>query len=143
MNHVDQMVSLLNRKIPKEVKIAFTAAIVMGLIAHFYMFTNKLPNYDDLRTLDGFGTTFKSGRWFLWFLGAAAWHLDFVFSLPWVNGLTTLLFVALSAGLMADLLKIKSNIGNVLLGSAMIVFPSWVSSLFLCILFRILQLQCL
>lgn len=35
MNHVDQMVSLLNRKIPKEVKIAFTAAIVMGLIAHF------------------------------------------------------------------------------------------------------------
>ncbi len=130
MNHVDQMVSLLNRKIPKEVKIAFTAAIVMGLIAHFYMFTNKLPNYDDLRTLDGFGTTFKSGRWFLWFLGAVAWHLDFVFSLPWVNGLTTLLFVALSAGLMADLLKIKSNIGNVLLGSAMIVFPSWVSSLF-------------
>lgn len=80
------------------------------------MFTNKFPNYDDLRTLDGFGATFKLGRWFSRLMGAVAWHLDFVFSLPWVNGLLTLLLVALSAGFMADLLKIKSTIGNILFG---------------------------
>ena len=121
---------MLFRSISKEFKIAFTAAVVVGLIAHLYMFTNKFPNYDDLRTLDGFGTTFKSGRWFLWLMGAVAWHLKFVFSLPWVNGLITLLFVALSAGFMADLLGIKSKTGNVLLGAALIVFPSWISSFF-------------
>ncbi len=130
MKQIDSFFTMLNKKISKEFKIAFTAAVVVGLIAHLYMFTNKFPNYDDLRTLDGFGTTFKSGRWFLWLMGAVAWHLKFVFSLPWVNGLITLLFVALSAGFMADLLGIKSKTGNVLLGAALIVFPSWISSFF-------------
>lgn len=130
MNRIDNMIQNLNQRISKKFKVAFVAAFVMGIIAHVYMFTNKLPNYDDLRTLDGFGATFKLGRWFLWFMGAIAWHLDFVFSLPWMNGLITLLFVALSAGFMAELLKIKSNIGNVLLGAALIVFPNWTSSFF-------------
>ncbi|MCM1182322.1 MAG: glucosyltransferase domain-containing protein [Roseburia sp.] len=124
------MVKVLSRRISKEFKAAFIATLVIGMIAHIYMFTNKLPNYDDLRTLDGFGATFKLGRWFLWFVGAIAWHFDFVFSLPWMNGLITLVFVALSAGVMAELLRIKSNTGNVLLGAALIVFPSWTSSFF-------------
>lgn len=116
MNRVEYVLKLWNDRISKEFKTAFMAVLVTGIIAHTYMFTNKFPNYDDLRTLDGFGATFKLGRWFLWFMGAVAWHLDFVFSLPWVNGLLTLLFVGLSAGFMADLLKIRSTIGNILFG---------------------------
>ena len=71
----------LNKKykcLPRECKIAFISALLFGFLAHNYMFTNKLPNYDDIRTLNGFGTTFKSGRWFLWILGATAYHLDFM-----------------------------------------------------------------
>lgn len=130
MNQIDNIICSLNKKISKEFRVAFAAAVVIGMIAHGYMFANKLPNYDDLRTIDGFGATIKLGRWFLWFFGAVAWHLDFVFSLPWINGLLTVLFVALSAGFMADLLKIKSCIGNILLGAALITFPSWTGSFF-------------
>lgn len=130
VKQIDTIICSLNKKISKEFKIAFVAAVVVGMIAHGYMFANKLPNYDDLRTIDGFGATFKLGRWFLWFLGAVAWHLDFVYSLPWINGLITVLFIALSAGFMADLLKIRSCIGNILLGAALITFPSWTGSFF-------------
>lgn len=93
----DNIIQILNKKISRECKLAFLSALIIGLIAHTYMFTNKIPNYDDLRTIDGFGTTFRSGRWFLWIVGTVAYHLDFVFSLPWMNGLIFVCLIALSA----------------------------------------------
>lgn len=33
-------------------------ALLMGLMAYLYMFTNKIPNHDDLRALFHKGTTF-------------------------------------------------------------------------------------
>lgn len=126
---IDETIHALYLKISKSFKTAFTAAMIFGLIAHLYMFMNKLPNYDDMG-LNGFGATFRLGRWFLWVLGAVAYHLDFVYSLPWVNGLVTLIFIALSAGLVADLFQIKSMAGNVVLGAAMAVYPSWTATFF-------------
>ena len=116
-------------KLSKPFKIAFTAAVVFGAVAHLYMFMNKLPNYDDMG-INGFGATFRLGRWFLWFLAAAAYHLDFVYSLPWINGLITLVFIALSAGLVADVLAVKSVVGNIAVGAAMAVYPSWTATFF-------------
>ena len=126
---IDETIHALYSKLSKPFKTAFTAAMVFGLIAHLYMFMNKLPNYDDMG-LNGFGATFRLGRWFLWVLGAVAYHLNFVYSLPWVNGLITLIFIALSAGLVADLFQIKSMAGNVVLGAAMAVYPSWTATFF-------------
>lgn len=111
-------------------KTAFAAAIIAGLAAHMYMFTNKLPNFDDLIGINSFGATFRNGRWFLWVVGAVAYHLDLVFSLPWANGLATLLLLGVSAGIAADLLGMKSRSANALLGAALVVFPSWTGTFF-------------
>ncbi len=125
----DETIQTAYLKLSKPFKTAFSSACIWGIAAHLYMFMNKLPNYDDMG-LNGFGATFKLGRWFLWVLGAAAYHLDFVYSLPWVNGMLTLLFIALSAGLVADIFSVKSFVGNALMGAAMVVYPSWTATFF-------------
>lgn len=126
---VDETIHAIYRKISKPFKMASASAFIFGMVAHLYMFMNKLPNYDDM-VLNGFGATFRLGRWFLWVLGAAAYHLDFVYSLPWINGLVTLVLIALSAGLVADIFAVKSMAGNVLIGAAMAVYPSWTATFF-------------
>lgn len=130
MIRFDDVIKHCRKKLPMEFKAAFIAAVCAGLVAHMYMFTNKLPNFDDLGAINGFGVTFKNGRWFLWILGAAAYHLNLVFSLPWFNGLFTLTVLGISAGMIAMLLQIKSAAANVLLGAALVVFPSWTSTFF-------------
>lgn len=130
MKRVDDVIKNIYSKLTAEFKIAFASVIIFGLIAHIYMFTNKLPNFDDIAYLDKFGTTFRYGRWFLWLIGATAYHLEFVFSLPWLNGLLTLLLLAVSAGIIADLLRMESKAANILLGAALIVFPSWTTTFF-------------
>ncbi len=129
LRSIDKMPDERYFNVSRSFKTAFAAAMILGIIAHLYMFMNKLPNYDDM-SLNEFGATFRLGRWFLWVLGALAYHLDFVYSLPWANGLITLVFIALSAGLTADLLQIKSAAGNVLIGAAMAVYPSWTATFF-------------
>lgn len=130
MKRVDSVVKTLYLKLTAGFKAAFVSAFIFGLIAHMYMFTNKLPNFDDLIGINSFGATFRNGRWFLWVVGAIAYHLDLVFSLPWINGLITLLLLGVSAGMIADLLRMESRTANVLLGAALVVFPSWTGTFF-------------
>lgn len=129
LKSIDDSLETINNKISPQFKIAFISGIILGLAAHAYMFTNKFPNYDDMG-INGFGATFRLGRWFLWIIGSVAYHLDFVYSLPWVNGLITLLCIAVSAGLLVELLQIKSKIFCVLIGGCMVVFPSWTATFF-------------
>lgn len=130
MKRIDSVVKDMYYKVTGRFKTAFLAAVIFGLIAHIYMFTNKLPNFDDIAYMNKFGTTFRYGRWFLWVLGAVAYHLEFVFSLPWMNGLLTLLTLAISAGIIAELLGMNGKVANVLLGAALVVFPSWTVTFF-------------
>lgn len=130
MMRFDDIIKRSRSNLPKAFKIAFIAAVCVGFVAHMYMFTNKLPNFDDVGGINGFGVTFKNGRWFLWVLGAVAYHLNLVFSLPWFNGLFTLTALGISAGLIAILIQLKSAAANAILGAALVVFPSWTGTLF-------------
>ncbi|MDQ9827085.1 hypothetical protein RFZ44_27865, partial [Acinetobacter sp. 163] len=52
-------------RVPKETRVTFFSAFVLGLITHLYMITNKFPNHDDINHLfaNNYGT--QSGRWVL------------------------------------------------------------------------------
>ncbi|NDO50938.1 hypothetical protein FMM75_16535 [Lachnospiraceae bacterium MD335] len=130
LERVDSVIKNANNKLSPAFKTAFISALAVGIFAHIYMFTNKLPNFDDLIGIDNFGVTFKNGRWFLWVVGAIAYHLDLVFSLPWINGMITLGLLGISSGMTADLLDIRSKTANALLGAAFVVFPSWTGTFF-------------
>lgn len=101
-------------------KIPFLASLIWGFLAYMFAFTNKLINHDEAGQLFGKGATVTSGRWGLGLL-------DMVFpnvSMPWIYGVITVVFIALSICLILHLFSIRSRILQVLLAGCIMVFPS-------------------
>lgn len=104
----------------KEFRCPFASALIFGLLAHTYAFTNKLPNLDDLGCLFNKGTTYQSGRWGLCIL-------ELVFpnvSMPWIYGVITIILLAVSVCIMATVLSIRRRWVQVLAAGFLITFPS-------------------
>lgn len=103
-----------------ENRAPFLAALLTGLAAHMFMFTNKLVNHDDIEALFYKGATVTSGRWGLELskLLLPDW------SMPWIYGLFTLLLIAVSVCVMLRVLEIRSRLSQTLLAAAVVCFPS-------------------
>lgn len=110
--------------------VAFCSALLIGILTHAYMLTNKIPNFDDVYSLDKMGPTIRLGRWFLYFLGATEYHLGILFSVPWFNGVMTLFIICCSVILLREIFQLESCLYSGLLGGLVIVFPSWVGHYF-------------
>lgn len=107
-------------RISKRTKVTFIAAMVLGLLAHMTMFTNKLPNHDDAWYMFGAVDGVQSGRWLLpWLL-----QVDGPFSMPWLLGLLGLIFLALTACVVTKLYRIDGVIGCTLAAGLLVTFPS-------------------
>lgn len=116
----EQFLEGLWQKIPAPVKWAFFSAVVFGLITHLYMFTNKLPNHDDVRYLFDLNYGVQSGRWFLPIVA------DFSsgFSMPWVIGVLSILGLALTACVTVCLCRIQKPLACVIVSALLVSFPS-------------------
>lgn len=112
------LIGLWNR-VPKYIRLTFFSAIVLGLVAHLYMFTNKLPNHDDLNGLFGlnYGTDF--GRWFAPFV----MKIDGNLSMPWLIGSLSVLCLAGTACFAVSLLRIRYPAGCILAAAIITMFP--------------------
>lgn len=118
----------LKVSIEKQHVIVFLATLLWGIAAHGYMFFNKFSWHDDLNGLLGKGATYTSGRWFAEVLGECIQKYLGNVSLPWFNGLFSLLFLAAGNVLLVKLFRLKRNASCILLAGLMVVFPSWVST---------------
>lgn len=104
----------------KENAVPLLSAIVFGILAHMFAFTNKLVNHDEVFTLFFKGGTVSLGRWGL---GA----LDSIFpnySMPWIYGIITILLIASAACLIIHIFGIRSKLLQILLAGSIVVFPS-------------------
>lgn len=118
-------------RIPMPVKFAFFGTIVIGLMTHLYQFTNKLYNYDELANMPaGYGTGAQSGRWFLTLLGDRMAVEFGNYSIPLLNGMISVLLLAVSAALVVDMFQVKSNFFAAAIGGFMVAFPAVVSSFY-------------
>lgn len=100
--------------------IALLSAMIFGMAAHMFAFTNKLVNADEIESLFGKGATVTSGRW-----GLEAVKLLFPdLSMPWLYGAVSLILLAVSACLIIRLFEIKSPLMQVLLSGMITAFPS-------------------
>lgn len=61
---VDEVWKMLYSNISRQEKIAFISALICGIMAHGYMFANKLSFHDDMSVMFGLGRKIQSGRWF-------------------------------------------------------------------------------
>lgn len=103
-----------------EYKGPFLSALVFGLAAHMFAFSNKLLNADEVESLFGKGATVTSGRWGL----EAVKPLFPDFSVPWLYGVISLVLLALSACLIIRLFEIKGGLIRLLLAGMLTAFPA-------------------
>lgn len=104
----------------RENRIPLISALVCGLLAFAYVFTNKLINHDDIVALFSKGSTVSSGRWGLVFM-----QLIFPnFSMPWIYGILSLLLMAVAACVLIRVLNIQNKVFSAVLAGALVVFPS-------------------
>ena len=85
--------------------IPFLTTIVVGLIAHFPVMINNFPNADAMGSLYFDQNMVTSGRWFL----TVACGISSYFDLKWVNGVLSLLYLALSAVVLVKFFEVKSK----------------------------------
>lgn len=105
--------------------VPFVFSFVTGFLTYGFALTNKLTNYDEVHSLFGKGATLESGRWGLDVL-------SYVFpdvSMPWLYGIISLFFMALSVCLVVRIFEIKRKVFQILLSGLIISFPSLIGTM--------------
>lgn len=112
------------KRIPSYIRLTFASAVILGLAAHLYVFTNKFTNHDDLDQMffASYGT--PSGRWLLPF----ALRLDGEFSMPWLIGVLSILCLAGVACFTAAVLRIRRPFGCIAAAAIVTIFPTVAST---------------
>ena len=114
------MIKAILGKIPSRIRWCFCMGMISGILIHAYMFTNKLPNWDDINNVGTFGVGSEFGRWFLKYINP----LDGIWSVPWIGGLFAVTFLSLAACMVVAALDIRSLTGAVIVPLMMLSFPS-------------------
>ena len=132
-------------KIRKEYKIAFYSTLIVALLIHLYKFTNTLLNRDSLYyyystqnfigsvkwadSLNNYYSTqniIGSGRWAL----SLACGISSCWNLPWVNGLLSCIYIAMTVVVIVALFKLKNPVLIILTGAFLAASPSTTETLF-------------
>lgn len=129
---VGDKVKELYGSIEKRIKVCFFAALLCGLMAHIYVLTNHLYNYDELwHTPTGFGTGLEVGRWAL---SITVWIQKVLFAdcftIPVINGGLTILLYSVAACFVIMTLDIKDEFYSGVVGALMTTFPALTCRMF-------------
>lgn len=106
--------------LPSNNKLAFYSTVIIGIICHAFMMTNKWLNLDDIVQLVDYMNRTTSGRWFLMFPSA----IGSEFSIPWLNGLLTIIYSAIMSSFIVGMFKVKSKLSTILIGGILVTFPT-------------------
>ncbi len=101
-------------------KTAFFAALVIGFLVHMPILIRDIPNHDGLDSMYFDQNMITSGRWFL----TVACGLSSYFSLPWVIGVLGILYLSVTAVLLAEFLEVEKKSSAVLIAGLLCAFPA-------------------
>ncbi len=107
-------------KIPRNIKVTFFAAVIVGLLAHMFFITNKFHNADDITLYDTMEWVWMSGRWMMHYI----MYLSGPFSVPWLKGVFTIVFTGAAAGVVSYCFNIRQTLSCILVGGLMASFPA-------------------
>lgn len=120
------IISLYRKYVKPSWKIAFLAAVILGFGVHMYKFTNTLPGNDSLYNFYHSQNIIGAGRWFLTIAcGLSSFH-----DLPWIIGLFSVVYLALTTVVVADHFRIGNPVLLVLCAGMITVFPSVTDTLY-------------
>lgn len=113
-----------NARISTVEKWAIAGVVLVGLIAHVYMYTNRIVNHDAVFSTNYSGSTITSGRWLLYILSEIAYFYNGNYVTPWGIGIATLAIYAACAVILVKIFQIKDKKMAALIGSVLICFPT-------------------
>ncbi|MBR1930483.1 MAG: glucosyltransferase domain-containing protein [Lachnospiraceae bacterium] len=111
-------------QLKREWRLAFAAAFFCGLLIHLPILLSDIPNHDGLASMYFDQNMITSGRWFL----TVACGFSSYFTIPWVIGLLGLLFLALSAVALVELLEVHDGFVISAISGLLVAFPALAST---------------
>lgn len=122
-NHLIERWNQLERRY----KVAFIGTFIIGILTHMYMFTNKLPNHDYPYNIHGnqFVWPLTLGRWFL----EPATVISSHFYLSWVNGLLSVVYIAVAAAFIISIFRIRNTVPILLCGGLLVTWPAFADTM--------------
>lgn len=104
-------------------KASFIGAFAAGLLTHMQIMVSDIPNHDGLESIYSDQDMLTSGRWFL----GSACGISSFYSLPWLIGVLSLLYIALTAVVTVRILRVTDRFWAALTGILLAVFPALAS----------------
>ena len=111
-------------KIKNTWKIAFLSAFVLGILIHLPVMISDIPNHDGLSSMYFDQNMITSGRWFL----SVACGFSSYFTIPWIIGLIGLLWLALTAVALTELLELADPLVIMAVSGLLVSFPALAST---------------
>lgn len=110
----------MKKRLSQEEKLAFLSTFIIGFFCHLFIFTNSMYNNDDIRNLYVDQDRTDLGRWLLPYTAG----ISSFFSLPVVNGILSLLFLALTSAVLVRIFQLKNKCNLILVSGLLVAFPS-------------------
>lgn len=114
----------LYKKIKKEWILAFCSTVLSGILIHLPILVSDIPNHDGLASMYFDQNMITSGRWFL----TVACGFSSYYTLPWLIGLLSFLFLGVSAAALTEILELRHKGTIVLAGGILAAFPALTST---------------
>lgn len=114
----------IRQKIKPSWVTVFLSVFLFGLLAHAYAFFNYIPNWDSVISYYSDQNTIHLGRCFL----TLACGIGSYYDLSWVNGCLSLCYLAVTAVLISELLRIRKKSTLILLSALLVTFPAVTST---------------
>lgn len=117
-----------NYRLSFRMKQTIMSVLLWGIIAHLYMYTNRIVNHDAVWKLKYSGATVTSGRWFLHILVEIAYKFNNNYVTPWGIGVLTLSLYALCGCVLVKAFDIKNKPLCCILGAILVTYPTVTSN---------------
>jgi len=104
----------------KRWKLPFISTMIFGFLVHTFVFTNRLPTWDGLRNFYSPEQMDTSGRFFLTY----AHGISSYFELPWLNGVLSIVYLAMIVVLIIELFDVKHPLTKVLISAVVVTIPT-------------------
>lgn len=119
-----EVIQKLKQNIKPEWKTAFFGTFLLGLLIHLPAMLSDIPNHDGLDSMYFDQNMITSGRWFL----TVACGFSSYYTLPWIIGVLGLIFLAMTAVALTELLELRQTSAIILAGGLLVSFPALAST---------------
>lgn len=116
----------LERRTTNQQRFAFWVTLAAVLLIHIFKFTNTLPNHDSVYNYYSDQNVLGSGRWAL----SLACGISSYFDLPWIIGLFSAVYIALTSAVIISIFQITNPVVIVLCGALLAAAPATTETFF-------------